>query len=368
MKISCFKTDLLNGINIANRAVATRTTLPVLECFLIDATDSGIKIITNNNDMAIETEVSGSIEKPGKVVIDARIFSDIIRKLPDNVVIIEGDALHKIKINCENSEFNIKGHDPLEFPEIPKTEEDKKIEISEFSLKELIRQTIFSVAVNDANAIMCGECLEISGNIIKLTSLDGHRISIKKEILESSYGNEKVIIPGKVLKEVSVIINGEVDQKVNIYLDRTFIKFEFGHTTVVSRLIEGEYFNVERMISKDYETDILINKKDLFNEIDRASSLTREVEKKPIIMEINDSNMFLELSSSLGTMYGRVDISKSGKDLTIGFNPRFFTEALKVIDDEEINIHFIDSISPCFIKNAEETYMYIILPVNINRD
>ena len=368
MKITCFKNDLLSGINIANRAVSSRTTLPILECFLIEATENEISITTNDNDMAIKTSIIGSVEKPGKIAIDARILSDIVRKLPDNVIVIESDVTNKIKINCESSEFNLKGHDANEFPDIPETGKLSEIVLSEFTLKELIRQTIFSIAVNDTNTVMRGECFEVKENTVKLTSLDGHRISIRKEEVISSSNDVKVIVPGKVLKEISVIIGGEVSEKVNISVDKTFVKFEFGHTSVVSRLIDGEYFNVERMISNDYETEIKVNKNDLFNEIDRASTLTKESEKKPIIMEINENNLFLELTSSLGSMYGRTDISKEGKDLTIGFNPRFFIDSLKAIDDEEISIYFINSNSPCFIKDSEEKYIYIILPVNINRD
>lgn len=367
MKISCFKYDLLSGINIAMRAVPTKTTMQILESFLIDASAGQINIVTNDNDMGIETRVEGIIETPGKVAIDAKIFSEIVRKLPDNIIIIETDANNKVKINCENSEFNLSGRNASEFPELPSTEELNKITISQFTLKEIIRKTIFSIAQGDVNAIMKGELFEIKDNFLKVISLDGHRISIRKEELGQSYPDVRVIVPGKVLMEVSRILPGEKDENVEIIFDKKFIKFLFAKTMVVSRLIEGEYFDVERMISSDYATQITINREALLNEVDRAFTLTKESEKKPIIMEITDNDMFLELTSSLGTMYGRIDIQKEGDDKVIGFNPRFFIESLKVIDDEDINIYFVNSNSPCFIKDADETYKYIILPVNINR-
>ncbi len=239
--------------------------------------------------------------------------------------------------------------------------------MSQFTLKELIRQTIFSIAQNDSNSIMRGELFEVKENNIKIVSLDSHRISIRNEKLNESYNDESVIVPGKTLIEISRILSGEKNQEVEIVFDERFIKFSFDYTIIVSRLIEGEYFNVEKMISNDYSTAIKVDKNALLNEVDRAITLTRETEKKPIIMEIKDGEMDLSLSSSLGTMNGHIDIYKEGADQVIGFNPRFFIDALKVIDDDEISIYFVNSNAPCFICNETGSYIYIILPVNINR-
>lgn len=366
MKITCSKNDLLNGINIALRAVPGKTTLPILESFLIDASGD-IRIITNDNDMGIETCVDGKIESPGKIAINARIFSEIVRKLPDNQVTLDTSSNYKMKVTCEDSEFVLNGNNPNEFPELPQTNTENKISISQFTLKELIRQTIFSIAQNDANAIMRGELFEIDGKMIKVISLDSHRISIRKEELAFEYEPCKVIVPGKTLNEISRILGSEKEDVVDITFDKKFIKFAFGNTVVVSRLIEGEYFNVEQMISSDYETSVKVNRSDFFNSIDRAFTLTREGEKKPVILDIQDGEMNIDISSSVGSMNSHLYINKEGKDLVIGFNPRFFIEALKVIDDEEISIYFVNSNAPCFIKSKEGEYIYIILPVNINR-
>ena len=367
MKITCFKADLLGGIRIALRAVPSKTTMPILESFLIDASGEEIKIITNDNDMGIETAVIGTIDDPGKIAVDAKIFSEIIGKLPENIVTIETDANLKVKITCEETKFDISGNDAEEFPELPDAEEENKIVMSQFTLKELIRQTIFSIAQNDNNSIMRGELFEVKGDMIKIVSLDSHRISIRNEKLNEVYKDESVIVPGKTLTEISRILTGEKNQEVEIIFDKRFIKFCFDYTIVVSRLIEGEYFNVERMISNDYSTAIKINKNALLHEVDRAITLTKESEKKPIIMEIKDGEMNVSLTSSIGSMNGHIEIYKEGKDQVIGFNPRFFIEALKVIDDDEISIYFVNSNAPCFICNDTGSYIYIILPVNINR-
>jgi len=366
MKISCVKAELLAGINIALRAVPSKTTLPILESFLIVA-DEIITITTNDKDMGIETAVSGNIMEQGKIAVDARVFSEIVRKLPDDEVVIESDSNQKIRITCEESVFNLNGKNPDEFPELPRTENEKKIIVSQFILRELIRQTIFSISQNDNNSMMRGELFEVEGNILKVVSLDSHRISIRKEELANSYDHIKVIVPGKTLNEISKIINGDKDSIVEIAFDKNFVKFNLEGTMVLSRLIEGEFFNVEQMISSDYETSVKVNRSDFFNSIDRSFTLTREGEKKPVILDIQDGEMNIDISSSVGSMNSHLYINKEGKDLVIGFNPRFFIEALKVIDDEEISIYFVNSNAPCFIKSKEGEYIYIILPVNINR-
>ena len=366
MKITCSKNDLLNGLNIALRAVPGKTTMPILESFLIDAAGD-IRINTNDNDMGIETIIEGRIDSPGKIAVNARLFSEIVRKLPDNMVTIDTSSSFKIKVTCEDSEFVLNGSNPNEFPELPRATTENKITMSQFTLKEIIRQTIFSIAQNDANQIMRGELFEITDNKIKVVSLDSHRISIRKEELAMEYAPCKVIVPGKTLNEISRIISTEKEEMVDITFDQKFIKFAFGKTVVVSRLIEGEYFDVERMISSDYETSVRVNRVDFYNSLDRAFTLTREGEKKPVILDIRDGEMNIDITSSVGTMNSHLYINKEGKDLVIGFNPRFFIEALKVIDDEEISIYFVNSNAPCFIKSKEGEYIYIILPVNINR-
>ena len=231
-------------------------------------------------------------------------------------------------------------------------------------MKEVIRQTIFSIADNDNNKIMSGELFEINENELKVVSLDGHRISIRKIELKNSYPHNKVIVPCKTLNEISKILSGDADKDVNMSFTSKHVVFEFDNTTVVSRLIEGEYFKIDQMLSSDYETKVKINKKEFLDCIDRATLLVKEGDKKPIIINITDDNMELKINSTVGSMNENIDIAKSGKDLMIGFNPKFLIDALKVIDDEEIDIYLVNPKAPCFIRDATGKYIYLILPVN----
>lgn len=364
MKLVCSKANLLNGVQIVSKAVSNKTTMSILECVMVDATKGSITLTANDMDLGIETIIQGDILEKGSIALDAKIFLEIVRKLPDSDITIETDSSFKTTITCEKSKFNIIGKSGEDFSYLPIVEKNDSVIISQFTLKEVVRQTIFSISDNDNNKLMTGELFEINNDELKVVSLDGHRISIRKIQLKNSYSPKKVIVPGKTLNEVSKILPGGADNDVLISFTDKHIVFEFGNTTVVSRLIEGEYFKIDQMLSSDYETKVKINKKEFLNCIDRATLLVKEGDKKPIIINIVDGSMELKINSILGSMNEDIDIEKQGKDIMIGFNPKFLIDALRVIDDEEVELYMVNPKAPCFIKNQEESYIYLILPVN----
>ena len=348
MKLSFEKDHLMNGINIVLKAVPSKTTMPILECILIDAVSDEIKLTGNDMELGIETKVEGTILERGKIALDAKLFSDIIRKLSgeNSTITIESDEKYNTTITCDKAIFQIQGKDGDEFSYIPHIERDKFITLSQFTLKEIIRQTIFSISPNDSNKMMTGELMEVTGNELKLVSLDGHRMSIRKVALKEQYS--------------------DIDSEVQIFFSTNHIMFEFNDTIVLSRLIEGEYFRINQMLSSDYETKVTLNRRDFMDAIDRASILVRENDKKPLILNFTDEEMELKMHSAFGTMDARLAITKFGKDLMIGFNPKFLGDALRIIDDEEVTLYMMNPKSPCFIRDEEETYIYLILPVNFN--
>lgn len=366
MKITCQKSELLKTVNIVSKAVPSKTTMPVLECILIDTTRGEIKLTANDMELGIESVVKGTILEKGKIALDARLFADIIRKLPESEVCISTNDKMTAVITCEKAEFSISGKEGEDYPYLPFVEKDNSICISQFTLKEMIKQTIFSIAQNENNRMMTGELFEIDGNLLKLVSLDGHRISIRRIELKESYEKKKIVVPGKTLIEISRILSGETEDMVNIYFTKNHILFEFDDTIAVSRLIEGEYFRIEQMLSSDYETKLKVNKRELLDCIDRATLLIKEGDKKPIIIGIGDSDMELKIASQIGSMNEHISIEKEGKDILIGFNPRFLLDALRVIDDEYVTLYLVNPKAPCFIRDDKESYTYLILPVNFN--
>ena len=366
MKIICKKSDLLQGVNTVLKAVPGKTTMPILECILIDTTDGQIKLTANDMELGIETVIEGDVLDKGKIALEAKLFSEIVRKLPDSEVSIETDENFKAFIRCEKAKFHIAGKSGEDFAYLPEIEKSNFVALSQFSLKEIIRQTIFSIADNESNKLMTGELFEINGSEFKVVSLDGHRISIRKIQLKEEYHPIKVVVPGKTLNEVSKILSGGLEDYVNLFFTDRHVVFEFDQTVVVSRLIEGEYFRINQMLSTDYETKVSINKKELQNCIERASLLIREGEKRPIIINIIDGSLELKINSVIGSMNEDIDIVKEGKDMMIGFNPKFILDALRVIDDETVDIYLVNPKAPCFIRNEDQSYIYLILPVNFN--
>ena len=364
MKITASKSELIKSINIVLRAVPSKTTMNILNCILIDASVDEIRLTANDMELGIETIVQGTILQRGIICLDAKLLSEIVRKLPDAEVVIETNDNYQTLITSENSVFHIVGKDPSEFPHLPMIEKEDPVVLSQFQLREIIRQTIFSIALNDSNRILTGEYLEIRENELRIVGLDGHRIAIRQLTLDKSYHEHKVIIPGKTLSELMKILTGEQDDLVSLYFTRNEILFEMDGTVVISRLIEGNYFRIDQMLSNDYETTVVLKKTDFMNSVDRAMLFTSEAEKRPLVLSVESNNINMKINSQLGSMSDTLEIEKEGKDLKIGFNPKFILDALRVIDDEKITVYFLNAKAPCFIKDEEQSYIYMVLPVN----
>lgn len=367
MKIKCSKQDLSAALNIVSKAVSTKTTMPILECVLIDVCADSIKLTANDLEIGIETSLNGTVIEMGRIAIEAKIFTDIVRKLPDSDIYIESTSDYKTIIRCEKARFVISSKSGEDFTELPDIEKEKKISISQFTLKEVIRQTIFSISDNENNKLMTGELFEVKNGKLTVVSLDGHRISMRNITLKDESSDVRVVVPGKTLNDISKIISGGVDDMVNIYFTDRHILFEFDETTVVSRLLEGEYFKIVQMLSMDHKIKVNVNNREFLDCIDRASLLIKDSDKKPIVVNIkDDNNMYLKVDTLMGSMNEEIEINKDGDEIIIGFNPKFLMDVLRVIDDESINMYMRDSKSPCIIKDDEENYIYVVLPVNIN--
>ena len=366
MKIICPKSQFLHGVTIVSKAVSTKTTMDILECILIEAFDGCIKLTANDTELGIETVIEGDIITPGKIALEAKLFSEIIKKIPDNDVILETEENGNTSIRCEQIHCNIMGKQGDDFSHLPKSERENKITVSQYDLKEVIRQTIFSVSDNEKQQINDRRTVSDQGK-----PTDSHlsrRASYlcQKNHSSGTYPEMEVIVPGKTLSEISKILPGEAKDSVNMYITDKHILFEFENTLVVSRLLEGKFYNISQMLSTDYETKIVINKMELLRCLDRSTLFVKESDKKPIILKIEDGKMDLMISSQIGSMKDQIQMEKEGKDLIIGFNPKFLVDALRVIDEEEITMYMINSIAPCIIRDEQVSYLYLILPINVN--
>jgi len=366
MNLKFQKAQLVNALSIVMKAVSTKTSSVILESILISASDNRVVLDATDTELSIQTEVDAVIVKAGGVVLNAKLFSEIVRKFDSTESLIELDVDNDFKttIRCEQAVFNIMGIDPVEFIPMPKIDRDAFISLSQFSLKEVIRQTEFSTAISDINRMMGGELIDVKNNVAKFVTLDGHRMSIRNIELMGEYEDQKCVVPIKSLQEVMRIIDSDTQKNVNIYFSKDHILFEFDKTLVLSRILDGEFFRIESMLSNDYDTKVNVSRLKLQNAIEQSMILIRENEHKPMILDIENGMLKLSVNSSLGFMDAKVNIEKSGSDLKIAFNPKFLVDALKVIDDDFVNIYFTNAKSPCFIRDDKNTYTYLILPVN----
>ena len=371
MKIKLRKSDLLSAVNIAGRAIPAKTTMPILSCFLVEAYAEGIYFSANDTELAVRTMINPEkceIFETGSIAIDARLLSEIVRKISleeSAEVMITSDGT-LVEITSGNSLFRIQEKDPEQFPGLPEVSESRSISLSQFTLKEIIRDTIFSIAQNDSNKMMTGELFEVKGDNLRVISLDGHRISIRNTGLKKDYGELKAIIPGKTLNEISKVIADDNEKEIILYFDPSFVSFRFDGTVMVSRLIDGEFFRIDSMLSSDYETKLTVNKREFLSSVERASILISESDKKPLILKIEDETLNLRVNSQTGFLDDVLYTEKAGKNLMIAFNPKFLLDSLRAIDKETVTLYMTTPKAPCFIRDEENTYIYLILPVNFN--
>lgn len=363
MKIICSKENLLEGINVVQKAVSGKTTLPILEGILIEA-DERLKMTGNDLEIGIECYVDADVRRKGSIVLSSRMFGDIIRRLPDSEVMIEVKENNAVTIECENSLFEIKGIAPEGFPAIPSVNRENGIKLSQKVIKDMIKQTIFAVSTDENRPILTGSLFEFKSGKFTIVSIDGYRLALRMMPAEIGTGDRDLVIPGKTLNEISKIIQS-VDDDLYIYTTDNQILFDMGNCILVSRLLEGEYLNYNGIIPKEHETRITVNTKDLLACFERASLvITNDERRYPVRLNISDDKVVITSNTEVGNVREEMRSEMEGRELEISFNPRYFVEALRVIDNEMVNIYFTTSIGPCTIKPLQgEEFAYLILPI-----
>ena len=363
------KSDLQNAISTVIKAVPLKSNLSNADCILVEARMEEVRLVANNMEMAIECIIPAKVLEEGKICLESKFLQDIIRKMPEDEINITSDSKLKACIISGASVFdNISGKETDTFNDIPNFDLKENMVLREMSLKEIIRQTIFSISDNEANKTLRGELFEIKNGFLRVVSLDGQRVSIRRIEIEDKELNKKIIVPGKSLNDLFNILGKETDNEVVLHFTDNHLVITFDNTTFVTRLIDGEFFNIDNVLSRDYSTKLRINKRSLYECVDRSMTIARDGDKKAIVFSMSDNLMQIYMNSTLASMNEKIDVEKEGNDLKIGFNPKYLIDALKVIDDETISMYFTSPKSPCFIRDDSESYIYMILPVNLSVD
>lgn len=364
MKIKVDQKELTKGINIVQKGISPKTTLPILSGILIEAKNNKLKLTATDLEIGIESSINCEVLEEGSIVITSRIFGDMIRKLSDRTVEIEVEENNIINVKCGNSKFDIVGHPAVEYPKLPKILDNVSFDIPKDLLKNMIRHTVFATAHDETRPILTGALLEVKNQEAVLVALDGYRLALKRVNIKCD--NEvKVVIPSKTLIELSKILD-ENDSDVNIRFTTSHVLFDLGDTVIISRLIEGQFLNYSDIIRNEYTSKARVNTKDIQDSIERASLLAREGKNNLVKLDICDENLIITSNSEIGNIHEKLSIDLEGNDIKIAFNSKYILEGIKVIESEEIELNFVSNVSPCIIKPiGDENYTYLILPVRL---
>ena len=366
MKIRINQNELNKSINIVQKAVSSRTPLPILSGILIETKNNMLVMTATDLDLGIKTYSPCEIEEEGSVVVQSKLIGDFVRKLPSNSYVhIETMENNNMEIKCLNSEINILGNSAAEYPDNTFDNEGNSFKIKSESLKNLIRYTYFAAAQENIKPIFTGCLIEIKNNLCTFVALDGYRMAVKKEAIEFS-GEVSVVVPSKTLLEILRIIEENKDD-TEITVSESHISFKVENTIIISNLLDGKFIDYEGIIKDNYVTVVKAEPTDIRNSVERASLLAKDDKNNLIILDIKDTNMQINSASEYGNVEENVPVEKVGEDLKIGFNSKYILDFLKVIDNEKIVFNLIGKNNPCFInEEGNNDYIYMVLPVRIS--
>ena len=330
----CEKQKLQEGISIVQKAITGKSTMSVLEGIYINANKEGLTLIGSDMDVSIETKVQADVLNEGSIVIDAKIFGEIIRKLPNSDIKIETMENDTVQITCEKSIFNVVYMNSDEFPELPKLNENMQIEVPQNILKNMIKCTSFATAQDETRPILQGILFEVKERTLNLVALDGYRLAIRSEYLDSDFDIE-IVIPGKTLNEVSKILE-DVNDLVQITFTNNHILFNLNKTRIISRLLEGKFVNYKSLLPEEHKLLVTVKKQDLQNGIERASLMAKDGNNNLIKLDVQDDALVITSNSQLGKVREEVFINLQGDKIQIAFNSRYLIDVLKNFEDEEV--------------------------------
>lgn len=368
MKFSCNRSTLVETLSNVQRAVSVKSNITVLEGILIRAEDNSITLSGYNMELGIKTTVSANVEKQGAIVINARLLTDIIRKLPEETVVVETSTNCTVKITCGQSEFSLIGIDEKEFPELPEVDNPNTIELPATVMKNMIKQTLFAVAETDSKPIHTGTLFDIKNNKINLISVDGYRLALRTENIKEDI-ELKFVVPGKTLGEILRLIPDDEDKVIKIYVGLRHITFIIEKYCVISRLLEGEFLDYQSTIPEASLTKVFVNTKNLVESIERVSLMITDRLKSPVRCIISENQMKMSCNTTLGKAVDEINVAVTGENLEVGFNNKYMTDALKNTDTDEVEIQFNGALSPIkIVPKSGEGFLFLVLPVRLKTE
>ena len=374
MKIIFEKDKMIKALNSVTKAVATKTTMPILEGILIQTNNDDIKLTCYDKELGIEYIIKeNNVLEQGSIVVNAIMFSEIIRKLPDTNITISINDNNLLVIECEGSVYKLATMNPDDFPQLPEINVENSIELEQNTIKDMIRKTIFAISTEENRPVFTGCLFEVKNNKLNVVAVDGFRLAWKSKVLNTKTNDFEAVIPGRTLQEINKIL-ADSFALIKLGISKNQALFEIENCKIVTRLLDGEFLKYSEVIPKKWETRVRVNKNlisNCFERISLISSSSMEKEKRyPVKLNVEVGKIKISCTNQTGDAKEEIFTTTEGQDLEAGFNPKFFLDVFRNIDDEEVYINFGTSISPSVIKSIEDDgdYQYMILPVRLKKD
>ena len=365
MKFSCEKALLVAAISTTSRAVAAKSSIPAMEGILIEAT-SRLRLTGYNLETGIQAIVPAEIQEPGSLVLSAKLLGDIVRKMPDDVIVFSAQN-YQVKIYSGMTEFNILGTDPEEFPELPTVDQLNSLSLEQSALRSMISQTLFAVSDNESRPIHTGSLFEVNQTGLTVVSVDGFRLALRREGVDKIEGADSFsfVVPGSALREVEKICSGE--GPVTISQGARHILFQAGDTVLVCRRLEGEFLNYRNAIPRNNPIQVECDTSTLLASVERVSLIISEKLKSPLRCSFGDGMVSITTKTGTGEASDQCPVTGDGQNLEIGFNHKYLMDVLRAAPAARLRLELSSSVAPCVIlpTEGEENFIYMVLPVRL---
>ncbi len=366
MKFVCDGLDLCDAVLKVVKAASAKSTNPLLEGIKLEAYEDCLKLTATDLEISLEKKIRADVKIAGAAVVTGKYFADFVRKLTDEQIELVLSDRRQLRISYMDSEGFLQCLPADDFPRIERVESERSLSIVEKDLKDLIHKSIFAVATDDSRPVLKGVLFEIDEYELTAVALDGFRISCIKKGLESNAGKFSIVIPARALGEMLKMISDSEDTVATVKVSKNYLMLELSHTTLISRLIEGEFIKYRQIIPQEFTSEITVKKDLLADGIERAAVLSNNPKNNLVKFDIREKLLTLTSNSEIGNIKENIAVALKGKDILIAFNARYFTEALKVINDDYVRISFNSPVAPCVMKaaNADDS-LFLILPVRL---
>ena len=370
MKFTCEKYLLSLAVSTAGRAAASKSPVAALEGLLLEAGESGVRITGFDLKKGIYTNFPADVSAPGNVVISARLFGEIVRKLPDGIVTVAADDYNTVNISCGNADYNVAGTPSEDYPELPSMDHGSNIVVGQETLSSMISQTSFAISTNESRPVYTGALLEVENGVMTMVAVDGYRLALRRETVDScDVDMVRFIVPGSALSDVEKICMN-ADEKVSITVGSKHVCFSVGETVLISRRLEGEFLNYRKTVPFEFPTQLKAKKADMIRCADRVSLIIDDRTKNPLRCTFGDGRLSITCATPLGRAEDSCEVEGDGGNMVIGFNNSYLMDALKAAPEDTLTINLISGSSPCVLtpEDGSEKFLYMILPVRLRAE